>query len=250
MSKATDKILTGARHWQTFLWHTNKRTTKLRDYYLLNLKKKFNENKLVLYNKLFFVLVHLRIKSGLANIFFKIQLKSLADSSVYEKDLWIKFKRRICSRQYKKLLLIESHFDTRSTHNLRGYLHFTVWKLSYYYASYNQFSYPWCIPNYQHHSARDSRRLSVSVEWCERTYLSNNYNGNHRECKLIFHIRYFLYKSHILSCYIKKDNLITFIMIWILLKYFDVSMLPEIRKGDWCSLLYREKLSETWIFTF
>ena len=136
----------------------------------------------------------------------------------------------LCSRQYKKMLLIENHFDTRSTQNLRGYLHFTVWKLSYYYASYNQFSYPWCIPNYQHHSARDSRRLSVSVEWCERTYLSNNYNGNHSERKLIFHIRYFLYKSHIFSCYIKKDNLITYIMIWILLKYFDVSMLPEIQK--------------------
>ena len=40
---------------------------KLRDYYLLNLKKKLNENKLVLFI-LFFVLVHLKIKTGPANI--------------------------------------------------------------------------------------------------------------------------------------------------------------------------------------
>ena len=31
----------------------------------------------------------------------------------------------LCSRQYKKLLVVnENHFDTRSSHNLRGYLHF------------------------------------------------------------------------------------------------------------------------------
>lgn len=38
----------------------------------------------------------------------------------------------LCLRQYKKLLVVdENHFDTRSSHNLRGYLHFTVWKLTY-----------------------------------------------------------------------------------------------------------------------
>ena len=41
-----------------------------RDYYLLNLRKKLNENKLVLFIMLFFVIVHLKIKTGLANIFF------------------------------------------------------------------------------------------------------------------------------------------------------------------------------------
>ena len=50
MFKATGKILTGARHLaDVFLWHTNKGVMKLRDYYLLNLKKKLNENKLVLF---------------------------------------------------------------------------------------------------------------------------------------------------------------------------------------------------------
>ena len=44
---------------------------KLRDYYLLNLKKKLNENKHVLFiiNYSSFYL-HLKIKTGLANIFF------------------------------------------------------------------------------------------------------------------------------------------------------------------------------------
>ena len=48
------------------------------------------------------------------------------------------------------------------------------------------------IPNYLYHSAGDSRRLSVSVECCVRIYLSNNYNGNHRERKIIFHVNLFL----------------------------------------------------------
>ena len=47
MSKATGKILTGARHWQ--ICFTNKGVMKLRDYYLLNLKKKLYEIKLVLF---------------------------------------------------------------------------------------------------------------------------------------------------------------------------------------------------------
>ena len=49
MSKATDKILTGALHWKTFFMTHKQGEMKLRDYYLLNLKKKLNENILVLF---------------------------------------------------------------------------------------------------------------------------------------------------------------------------------------------------------
>ena len=41
---------------------------KLRDYYMLNLKKKINENKLVLFI-INYSSLHLKVKTGLANIF-------------------------------------------------------------------------------------------------------------------------------------------------------------------------------------
>ena len=47
MSKATGKILTGARHWQTFFM-THKQVYELRDYYLLN-EEDINENNFVLF---------------------------------------------------------------------------------------------------------------------------------------------------------------------------------------------------------
>ena len=49
MSKATGKILTGARHWQTFFMTDKQGGDEVEDYYLLNLKKKLNKNKLVLF---------------------------------------------------------------------------------------------------------------------------------------------------------------------------------------------------------